>query len=42
MLLILNLMAVVVCFYLAVGIILVIFGLILFVVALFTLLGRKR
>lgn len=41
-LLILNLMAVVVCFYLAVGIILVIFGFILFVVALFTLLGRKR
>lgn len=42
MLLILNLMAVVVCFYLAVGIILVIFGFILFVFALFSLLSRKR
>jgi len=35
-------MAVVVCFYLAVGIILVIFGFVLFVVALFSLLGRRR
>lgn len=42
MLLILNLMAVVVCFYLAVGIILVIFGFVLFVIALFSLLGRRR